>query len=99
MGRLRGERKRSGARKRERESREHHKIGVEPNTLQSAHAERRERVMVVEASEFPLYRDAVGVERAEGVAVGGDAEVACLLRLRLRYVFCSERSLQRDDRG
>jgi hypothetical protein len=70
-----GELNGSRSTERQREAREHHKVGVKPDTLQAAHAERSERVVILEVSEFALYGAAAVVEVAEVVAVTGDTRV------------------------
>ena len=52
---LRGERNGSRSTKRLRQPREHHKVGVKRDTLQTAHAERRKSVLVLQASELALH--------------------------------------------
>jgi hypothetical protein len=49
-----GQRNLPGSRKRERQSAEHDKVGVEPDALDSADAEHRQPVVMLQPSEFAL---------------------------------------------
>lgn len=54
-------------------SREHHEVGMEGNTLQSAHPQRRESVLVLQAAELTLHCRATTVKIAEALSVAADA--------------------------
>lgn len=54
---------------REAEASEHHEVGVQSNTGQSANAERREAVVVLEPTEFALDGRTASVEVAEPLSV------------------------------
>jgi hypothetical protein len=68
---LGGEWNGSRSTERQRQSSEHHKVGVKLYALQPTHAKRREAVVVFESSELALNGYAVLVEGAEAFAVGG----------------------------
>src|SRR5439155_22499570 len=59
-----------------RQPREHHKVGVKLDTLQTPHSERQESVVVFEPAELSFYCATVSVDRPEGVAVARDDWVA-----------------------
>jgi len=60
---------------REAEASEHHEVGVQSNTGQSANAERREAVVVLEPTEFALDGRTASVEVAEPLRVSLDTRI------------------------
>lgn len=70
---LGGERNRSRSTQRLREPCEHRQVGVECHPLQAPDAERRESVIVLQASEFALNGDAASVEVAPNLSVAREA--------------------------
>jgi len=70
--RLRCERDDSGSGERLREPGEHREVGMKPDTLNPANAERREAVVVLQASELALHCGAATVEALPFVRAVGD---------------------------
>jgi hypothetical protein len=54
---------------------EDRQIGVQPNAVQSAHAKRRERPLVLETPELTLDASAATVERLEPLGLARDERV------------------------
>lgn len=80
------------------ETTEHREVGVEPNSLQAAHPERGEAVVVLQPSELALDGGAGPVEVAEALSVALDAREEAPAESERQGCLLSLRSTERDDR-